>query len=283
MNLSPEQAQSISQKILQLMASPVKFRLLVDAKEGIDTSEIPTQYRYNDNLVEEKKDELIAEDYAVERNGELHLTDKAQHIVEPIEEICEAFIVLSQTDPFFREAHVGDRHQPPFSYLDDADHLREKDDLDLSVKNQYVERLRDSSRLRELAPFPLGLDRQTEEEIVVKGDISCEYIISKEMFSTIKDFAHYRESLLWKFSQAGHTIYVTDALPYMLSILDDSVFFVSRDEAKLNNALIVETEAIQEWAVELFEEILRRESTQQVTVEKNQNDVTVVTEDFQRP
>jgi predicted transcriptional regulator len=277
MDITRPEAESISHKLAKLVSSPPKYQILIDSQDKLTTESLPARYNYEEDTIIEKKDELIANDYLIENNGELNHTNKAEHMVKQLEELIDAYQIFSKRDPFFDYINIDMGHEfnPPLEYFTGAEQITEDDDLDRSVKDRYASHLNNSKQLREVASFPLGLDRPTEEEAVIQGDISCEYILSEDMYKTLANNAHYRENLFWKFSDAGHTWYVTDSLPYMLSIFDDTVLFVTRDNAKLNKTIELENEDMYNWAEELYKSIKNKDETKRINVEKKDGEVTV--------
>jgi predicted transcriptional regulator len=277
MDITRDEAESISHKLTKLVSSPAKYQILIDSQDGLATESFPGPYNYEEGTIIEKKDELIANDYLIEKNGELHCTDKAKHMVKQLEELIDAYQIFSKRDPFFDFINISmeNKFNPPLEYFTNVKQITEDDDLDRSVKDRYASHLDSSEQLREVAPFPLGLDRPTEEAAVIRGDISCEYILSKNMYETLANNAHYRQNVFWKFSDAGHKWYVTDSLPYMLSIFDDVVMFVTRDEAKLKRALEIENEDMYNWAEKLYTNIKSGKETDKINIEKTEGNVEV--------
>ncbi|QLH80933.1 hypothetical protein [Halosimplex pelagicum] len=247
--------KAVLNQLNSLTQSRVKFQILLDAADGLDADAVTERYPGVPYTNRSKKDELKKEGLVREDGGEITLTQRGRHIERSLRTLFDDFLIDNRVRPFFQSIECDGEYIPDITnFTQDATIHRESDDLDLTVKNRYKGCLRESETLRELLPFPLGLRQPTEAELVTDDAFDAEYVLSDDFFSDITNNAHYQQRMYDYSSDGNVSWHVASELPYMLSVFDDRVLFITQN-GRLKIALESADEDIVDWAREQYRTI----------------------------
>jgi len=265
--------KAVLNQLNSLTQSRVKFHILLDAADGLDADTVTDGYPGVPYTNRSKKDELKKEGLIRENDGEITLTQRGRHIARSLQTLFDEFLIDNRVRPFFQSIECDEAYIPDITHFaQDATIHRESDDLDLTVKNRYKECLRESDTLRELLPFPLGLRQPAEEELVTDDGFDVEYVLSDDFFSDITNNAHYQKRMYDYASDGNVSWHVAPELPYMLSIFDDRVLFITQN-GRLKIALESDDEDIVEWAREQYRTI--RESATKLDLANENGGISI--------
>lgn len=271
--INESDVESILNKLESLTASNCKFQILIDKPDEKDREEMYSEYNYTRHTIKEKTDELTKQGLLKEKDGKINCTQRGSNIADSLLDLYQDFVIDNRIRPFFKNIECEEKYEPNVEYFSaDVEFVREKDDLDLSVKNHYKKRLQQSDALRELLPFPLGLRPETEKNILSDDEFDVEYILSDDFLSDIKDNTHYQERMFDYATEGGATWFVSDSVPYMMSIFDKYVIFIS-DDGRLKVALESENGEVLKWANNIYENI--REESDKIDISKSDEDIKI--------
>jgi hypothetical protein len=188
-------------------------------------------------------------------------------------DLYDDFLLDSKIRPFFEYIDCDEKYVPDVDlFNEEAQIMRESDDLDLTVKNHYKSNLKTSDSVHELLPFPLGIRKEDMEDILTDDDFYAEYILSADFLSDIKNNAHYKKRMHDYAIDSNVSWYVSENIPYMMSIFDGKVLFIA-DDGRLKLALECNNDPIREWANKIYDEI--KESADELEIEHSNGDVNI--------
>lgn len=271
--LAEDDIESVRKELKSLVDSAAKFQILLDSSNGLDSENLESRYNFTPYTIGENKDELITDGLLKENNGEILPTKRGSHIINSLLDLHKDFLLDNRVRPFFEYIDCSDEYVPDVGlFAQDTELLRESDDLDLTVKNNYKECLEASDSLRELFPFPLGLSQGEELKTLKNDKFEAEYIISEDFLSKINNRAHYQKRLYEYASVDDVSWFVSESLPYMLTIFDNEVIFTT-DDGRLKLSLVSRNEEVREWATTKYNNIL--DSADKLDISASNGDVTI--------